>query len=172
MSSDERERAGELLAISLYPHRSKEEALDETFRSGRLDVSRSGAIRAIIAALRGASGGGADGLRAIEAARKEWFCSGADCTEYDHGRDEGFELAIAAYRKAAPAAPGPADQPAENGKSPGEVRVALERIEQLEQVLRRISTAQVAFDAHPVGVIETLKDWARAALARSGKGEG
>ncbi|ARR55366.1 hypothetical protein HY78_18930 [Rhizorhabdus wittichii DC-6] len=122
MSRDEQARARELLA-GVFDEHGATAVANRIRRNSPEDeaaVSASNAITAIIEALRGASGGGAEGLRAIEAARKEWFCSGADCTEYDHGRDEGFELAIAAYRKAAPAAPGPADQPAENAKSSDE----------------------------------------------------
>lgn len=36
----------------------------------------------------------------------------------------------------------------------------------LRQALERIATARVAFNAHPVGVIETMREWARAALTK------
>jgi hypothetical protein len=35
--------------------------------------------------------------QAIEAKRREWFCSGVDCEPYDHGRDEGLQLALDAF---------------------------------------------------------------------------
>jgi hypothetical protein len=34
---------------------------------------------------------------AMEAARRKWFCSGPDCTDFDHGVDEGFRLALVAF---------------------------------------------------------------------------
>lgn len=34
---------------------------------------------------------------AMEADRRQWFCSGSDCDAYDHGRDEGYELALRAF---------------------------------------------------------------------------
>lgn len=37
----------------------------------------------------------------VDAERHKWFCSGPDCSPYDHGRDEGFEMARDALRKAA-----------------------------------------------------------------------
>lgn len=39
-------------------------------------------------------------VEAIERERLKWFCSGEDCTSYDHGRDEGFDLALKALRAA------------------------------------------------------------------------
>lgn len=36
---------------------------------------------------------------AIENERRQWFCSGPDCEPFDHGRDDGFELALAAFDK-------------------------------------------------------------------------
>lgn len=36
----------------------------------------------------------------IRARRKEWFCAGDDCSEYDLGRDEGFDLALVAISQA------------------------------------------------------------------------
>lgn len=38
---------------------------------------------------------------AIDNERRHWFCSGADCEPFDHGRDEGFEKAMDAFDKAA-----------------------------------------------------------------------
>jgi hypothetical protein len=38
----------------------------------------------------------------IEAKRRHWFCSGDHCEPYDHGRDEGFEMALAAIRQEPP----------------------------------------------------------------------
>ena len=36
-----------------------------------------------------------DGLvDALEAERRKWFCSGRDCTDFDHGRDEGLKRAV------------------------------------------------------------------------------
>lgn len=30
--------------------------------------------------------------------QREWFCDGRDCTAYDHGRDEGLQMALDAVR--------------------------------------------------------------------------
>lgn len=38
-------------------------------------------------------GAGVGVIAAIEAERLRHFCSGADCEPFDHGRDEGFDLA-------------------------------------------------------------------------------
>lgn len=46
------------------------------------------------------------------------------------------------------------------------------RILALEAGLRRIATDVVAFDAHPVGVIETWRDLARTLLSDGDSGEG
>lgn len=45
---------------------------------------------------------------------------------------------------------------------------AQDALEQAKGVLQRIGSAQVAFNAHPVGVIETMRDWANEALASLG----
>ena len=41
-------------------------------------------------------------IEAVENERKRWFCGGDDCDAYDHGRDEGFELALKALKKGPP----------------------------------------------------------------------
>lgn len=38
-------------------------------------------------------------LARVEARRLHWFCSGDGCEPYDHGRDEGFDMALSAIRE-------------------------------------------------------------------------
>lgn len=42
------------------------------------------------------------GAARVDQIRREVFCSGPDCTDYDHGRDEGLELALSAIRSLIP----------------------------------------------------------------------
>lgn len=42
-------------------------------------------------------------VAALERLKRERLCGGDDCTEYDHGVDEGIDVALAEVRKAAPA---------------------------------------------------------------------
>jgi hypothetical protein len=61
-------------------------------------------FRRILAALAAMPRASDDGLAAMERLKRDQFCSGPDCTAYDHGRDEGIALAIAAYTAAMPRA--------------------------------------------------------------------
>lgn len=45
-----------------------------------------------------AAGGVTEAIAAVERERRRHFCSGDDCEPYDHGRDEGFDLALKALR--------------------------------------------------------------------------
>lgn len=47
-----------------------------------------------------------------------------------------------------------------------------EENQRMREALQSIAGASVAFNAHPVGVIETMREWARIAVRPDPRGEG
>jgi hypothetical protein len=146
-------------------------------------------LRAIIEALRGASGGGADDV-AMERLRimsKQKLASEMedheiDCADWRGGYECLVNEARAVFASIAP------DHPAENAKSSGEVQAAAQALVEALAKVSPITTrdtpdyAEVQFGDHQTQAMTMApEDWQaientyldlRAALARSGKGEG
>lgn len=105
LPTDEITRIARDAVIAEHQANGSPSALIEDCRLGRLDdqwdarvARRALAMQAKAPATSPIEVGG---LRdAIERKRREHFCSGPDCREYDHGIDTGFDLALKAFDQA------------------------------------------------------------------------